>query len=206
MKKCKVIISSLSVMLLFSFSANVAISWDVLDNGGGMSSSSNYALSSSIGQTAIGKSVSANYALNAGYLYAPLLLKPWTSPGGLMRGQLPGDIDNNRAVTIAEVIKAVNIFLNSTDPVLPKVDFNCDGSFLTNELLLTINSFLATDNDGDRMSSSWEIVHGLNSFVVLLFSTVAAQAAVNIDLIDATCSPVSTVSVELRLNSGGEPR
>lgn len=58
--------------LAASSSANYAIPWDVLDGGGGQSSSANYTLQGSIAQAGpIGESASAGYVLQAGFHSPP---------------------------------------------------------------------------------------------------------------------------------------
>ncbi len=53
-------------------SDNYRIVWDVMDGGGGTSSSANYQLTDSVAQpSAIGTSTSANYVLEGGFLAPP---------------------------------------------------------------------------------------------------------------------------------------
>lgn len=53
-------------------STNYRISWDVIDSGGGLSTSTSYVLVDSVGQPSpIGASASANYSLQAGFHSPP---------------------------------------------------------------------------------------------------------------------------------------
>ena len=53
-------------------STNYAIAWDVVDSGGGESSSTNYRIVDSVGQpTALGTSASTNYMLTGGFHSPP---------------------------------------------------------------------------------------------------------------------------------------
>jgi hypothetical protein len=85
----------------------------------------------------------------------------WTS-GGEMRGRLPGDCNGDGKVTGDEVEEARDTFLNPTPDNLPCRDFDTDGLFSIDELMLVINSFLEIDRDSDGMLDSWEVVHGLD--------------------------------------------
>lgn len=86
---------------------------------------------------------------------------PWES-GGDRRGTIPGDYNLDGKVSIDEVVRAINNYVN---PNLTShyLDFDDDGEFPEiNEVRLVISSFLDIDEDKDGILDTWEVVHKLD--------------------------------------------
>ena len=127
--------------LAASSSANYAIPWDVLDGGGGQSSSANYTLQSSIAQAGpIGESSSAGYVLQAGFHSPP------DSDADTVRNFLDNCIEvpnTDQRNTNAGVGTGLDLFGNLCDP-----DFNSDNRIDFADLA-EMKSLFFTNSDPD---------------------------------------------------------
>ena len=140
-------------------SANYRIPWDVMDGGGGTSSSASYQLTDSVGQpSAIGTSTSANYVLEGGFLAPPdtdadrvrdfmdnCTLDPNT---GQLDTNADGygnicdtDINNDGTTNFGDLAQFKAAFF--PNPYDPDADFNGDGFVNFGDLALLKFYFLS---------------------------------------------------------------
>jgi len=159
MKKIILFVVIMSAMVFLTAEADnpksgEQINWQVLSNGGTMSTSSNYILQGTIGQTAVGASESTNYKLQHGFWHT------FASQSGPCSGRC-ADSNGDGSVNVSDAVYIILYVFNAGSPpplpVLACGDANTDAAVNVSDAVYIINFVFVLESPapGDCSPGSW---------------------------------------------------
>lgn len=157
----KNVIMFILIITAFAFMTAIAdnpkageqINWQVISNGGTVSSSTNYALKGTISQTAVGESESTNFKLRHGFW------QTFTSQSGPCQGRC-GDANYDGSVNVSDAIYIINyVFMGgeAPQPLTSCGDTNQDPGLNISDAVYLINFvFIGGGPPHDCHPEAWE--------------------------------------------------